>query len=112
MALEDTNKVTVTLQRATVKELRSAKGNLTWDKHLLTLLRRNRQGSQVRCMMCGREEGTGDIRQSAVDLAEGLNWEPVKMDEAIIGFVCDACTVRAKESRLDIAEAVDGGRSE
>ena len=102
MALRGTSKVTITLDRTTVKKLREEKGVNAWDAFMLNLIEGTGQGVRIRCIKCRRMFRSGDIDLSPSALAKRLGWKEVSIrDElGIIGFVCDKCSSETEETDI------------
>lgn len=89
MAIKGTDKITITLNRTTVKTLRQRKRGARWDAYLLDATNRK---CGVECMNCGGwlEAGRTDISQDT--LARDNGWKTLKdYDDATVGFLCDEC---------------------
>ena len=108
MSLKDTDTVTVTLKKDTVKMLRVKKRGLeTWDELMCRLGERPRCG--IECLVCNKLIRTDDPGMSRNDLAEANGWEPLYVGgvelvagEGIvttgeIGFACAECIQKTKK---------------
>jgi len=100
MPVKGIGKVTITLDRATVKMLRSKKDDLeTWDELMERLARRKRCG--IECIMCGKWIETNDIHVSPSVLAEMNGWHEVCFkDGGELGFVCPNCAVPSESKEV------------
>jgi hypothetical protein len=97
MAKKDTGKITITLDRETVKKLRSAKRDMTWDDYMLYLLRTQMTGAHVECLICGRIFRSAKLDVSPRMLAEEERWTEVAMKGGrVIGFVCLDCIAKTE----------------
>lgn len=101
MAIKGTGKVTITLDRTTVKKLREEKGVNAWDAFMLNLLEGIGQGVRIRCIICRRMFRSGDIDLSPSALAKQLGWNEVSIRDkpGTIGFVCDECSSETKKTK-------------
>jgi hypothetical protein len=90
MTKSGTDKITITLNRTTVKLLRRRKRGTPWDAYLLKATNRK---CGIECMNCGRwlEANRTDISQDT--LARDNGWKTLKeYGEDVVGFLCDECT--------------------
>lgn len=90
MTKSGTDKITITLNRTTVKLLRRRKRGTAWDAYLLDATNRK---CGIECMGCGRwlESQRTDISQDT--LARYNGWKPMAIyGEKTVGFLCDECT--------------------
>ncbi|MBE9594635.1 MAG: hypothetical protein IMF19_14280 [Proteobacteria bacterium] len=104
MAIKDSAKVTVTLDRTTVEKLRSEKGGMAWDAFMLDLIGCKNQGVTAKCVACRKVVGSTDIDLSPSALTKKLGWEEVliKGEPGIksIGFLCNKCSLeRGRKER-------------
>lgn len=99
MALKDSGKVTITLNRTTVKKLRSEKGGMAWDAFMLDLIESMKCGVRARCVVCRKEVGSGDVDLTPSILAKRLGWKEISIRGRLnsIGFVCDKCSLEMEE---------------
>ncbi|MBE9592571.1 MAG: hypothetical protein IMF19_03745 [Proteobacteria bacterium] len=93
MAIKDSGKVTITLDRTTVEKLRSEKGGMAWDAFMLDLIEWMKQGVRARCVVCRKGVGSVDVDLSPSMLAKRLGWREVSVRGRpdSIGFLCDKC---------------------
>ena len=98
MAIKDSGKVTITLDRTTVKKLRSEKGGMAWDVFMLDLIGCMKQGVTARCVVCRKVAGSTDIDLSSSLLAKRLGWKEISIRgrPGTIGFVCDKCSLKTE----------------
>lgn len=99
MALKDSGTVTITLNRTTVKKLRSEKGGIAWDTFMLNLIEGMKQGVRAKCVLCGKVVESTDIDLSPSELARRLKWKEILIrgKPKSIGFVCDKCSREEKK---------------
>ena len=99
MAIKDSGKVTITLDRTTVEKLRNEKGGMAWDAFMLNLIGCMTQGVRIKCITCKRMFRSGDIDLSPSVLAKRLGWKEVSIRDkpGTIGFLCDKCAEEASE---------------
>jgi hypothetical protein len=89
MAIKGTDKVTITLNRTTVKTLRQRKKGTPWDEYLLNATNRK---CGVECMSCGRWLEANRTDTSQDTLARGNGWKSIVIyGEKTVGFLCDEC---------------------
>lgn len=100
MAIKGTSKVTITLDRTTVKKLREEKGVNAWDAFMLNLIEGIGQGVRIRCIKCRRMFRSGDIDLSPSALAKRLGWKEISIRgrPGTIGFVCDKCSLETEKT--------------
>lgn len=93
MAIRDSSKITITLDRTTVAILREKKRGMAWDAYMHSLLRLESQGSRAECMRCGKVLESDDISKSPKALAKENGWIEITASgrENVIGFVCPNC---------------------
>jgi hypothetical protein len=98
MAIKDSGKVTVTLNRTTVEKLRSEKGGMAWDAFMLDLVRGMKQGVKARCVICRKVVESGDVDLTASMLVKKLGWKEISVRGRLnsIGFLCDKCSSDAE----------------
>jgi predicted CopG family antitoxin len=101
MAIKDSGKVTITLDREIVTMLRAKKkGMETWNDLMWRLGDRRRCG--IECAMCGKFIGTTDMSISPEKLAKENGWRElytgrVQLDrggvktKVELGYVCPSC---------------------
>jgi hypothetical protein len=94
MAIQDSGKVTVTLNRTTVEKLRSEKGGIAWDAFMLDLIEGMKQGVRARCVVCRKVVESGDVDLTASMMVKKLGWREISINGGlnIIGFICDKCS--------------------
>lgn len=100
MAIKESDKITITLNRTTVKKLREEKGGIAWDAFMLHLIEGVKQGVKARCVVCRKVVGSTDIDLTASTLAKRLGWKEILIGgkPKSIGFLCDKCSLEMEEA--------------
>lgn len=89
MAKSGNEKITITLNRTTVKTLRQRKRGAHWDAYLLEATNRK---CGVGCIECGKWIESHNTDISPDTLARYHGWRSLKENGgATVGFLCEEC---------------------
>lgn len=114
MAIKDSGKVTITLDRTTVAMLREKKEGLeTWDELMRRLGERRRSG--IECVICGAFLEMEDKDKSPNTLAKENGWQSIYSARVIVnreemetkvelGYLCQSCWKRHGEEMNEVEE--------
>lgn len=120
MAIKDSGKVTVTLNRTTVEKLRAEKGVEAWDAFMLDLIENRKQGVRARCIICDAFIQTTDVNISPSELAKRRGWEEMYSGRVYLnrdgvrtkvelGFICDKCVEVEDAKALELEAKANPG---